>query len=164
MRVLSVVLIVIIAFIYIRYNMVYNDHYEILQASPSALTWELLREKNPIVVLVSNDQSLDGAFKYLYLTKSTSHVQPTHTVHLNKARFSVLRRPMTTENDNKPQTAKVEIINPKYKNDPNYTSVEVLLNTTKALILPQHWLYKANTDLFVESYHGFFSLVTSLLF
>jgi hypothetical protein len=158
MRALAIVLIAIIAFIYMRYNMAYNDHYEILQVSSGALTWELLHEKNPIVVFVGRDQSLDIAFKYLYITKSARALTESNVVHLNKARFCVLRPPPEYNT----KKAKVEIINPKYSKDPNYMSVEVLLNETKALVLPQHWMYKANTDLIVESYNSIFSMITAL--
>ena len=157
MKPLTIVLLVLVAFIYIKYNMSYTNHYEILQASPRSLTWDLLREKNPIVI--TRNQNLDDAFKYLYITKQTVDLLPSDSPSTNKARFCVLRMMQ-----NQKGASRIEIINPKYKNDKNYQSVEIILNDTKSLILPQHWMYKKDTHISCDSYHGWFSLLYSSLF
>lgn len=143
MRLLAMVLIVLIIIAYVRDNQSYNSYYEILQTTPSGLTWELLREKNPIVVTAN--KSLDEAFRYLYISKRTRILSAGDDVVVNNARFCVVRP--------NAGVGVVEMINPKYKNDENYQSVEILLNKDKSLVLPQHWMFKVGaTQLTMESY------------
>lgn len=153
MRALVIILAILIIFAYIRHSMLYNDFYEILQTSPSGLTWELLREKNPIVVTAN--QPLDEAFRYLYIRKHAVPVTDTAVVQHNPARFCVIRPTGAS--------CRVEIINPKYKNDENYQSVEVLLGTDKSLVLPQHWMYKNDSPVLTESYDSILSLIGKYL-
>lgn len=155
MNTLVLVLVVLCSVLYIRYNLKYQDTYEILQLSPSKLTPAILAERNPIVVQNAGDMEdiVKKAFKYTYLYKVKKKCDtPNNDKPLKvKARFVIL---MPSDPD--VSNYQVEIINPKYKGD-SYQSVVVKMKTDQALIIPVFWRYKTTEPTKCIFLHDMFS-------
>jgi hypothetical protein len=148
-------LLAIFVVLYLQYTLKTNDVYEILQLSPSRLTYERLKEKLPIVVELRGntpDDIIKHAMRYMYLyqSQSTLNLKPESEMDQvvpftqNNHAFAVVICPEDCH------TIEVEIIHSKYSGDSNYQSISVLLKTKKTcLILPYRWgirLAKNNKD------------------
>ena len=150
MNKLLIVLIILILLSYLRYNLKYRDEYEIIQLTPSKLTYDILNEKNPIVV-DSDVGDVQGfvskAFKYTYLYDSKRTIDSIDDIIDNNAKFVVLH----TKEDNA-----IEIMNPKYKKN-NYKSVVVKIKRNQLLILPMYWRFKSSKSVECIFLHDIFS-------
>jgi hypothetical protein len=141
MNKLLLIVIGLIICIYIRYNLKYNDAYEILQAKPQQLTPKLLHERNPIVVesLGHMSETITASFKYLYLYKKESIV-PIQEFITNTSRYCVIQN-----NDAAP--VEVELLNPKYKIGDNYQSVSIRLYAGNILVVPMYWRLRSTVPI-----------------
>ena len=149
MNKLFLILIVLVILLYIRYNLKYEDDYQILQLNPSKLTPELLGEKRPIIVYGCEDPPqvlIQKAFRYTYLycTKQSLFAEK---IIKNTSKYAVI----STDGE-----CEIEIINPKY-NKTDYKSVVIQLKNTQFLILPIFWRFKSSITVNCIYVHDIFS-------
>jgi hypothetical protein len=155
MNTLVVVLVCLAVVLYIRYNMKFQDKYEILQLPPSKLTPSILSERNPIVIQNAEDVAdiIKKSFKYTYMYK----VEKVYDLPIAgkplkvNARFAIVT-PVAGSSEG----IDVEIINPKYKGD-DYQSVVVKMQQGQALVLPIFWRLKTETSVRCTFLHDMFS-------
>jgi hypothetical protein len=153
-----IVLLVLVSILYIRFNLKYQDHYEILQVKPSKLTPDLLYEKNPIVIYSdrveglsdSPEEIINKSMKYMYLYKYSNEYSPIDTIIENKAKYLFISAKTNCE---------VDIINPKYKSTENYECATIKLKVGNILVLPCFWKYKSTSTLNCVFVHDIFSTV-----
>jgi hypothetical protein len=157
MNKLLLVLVILLVVIYTRYNLKYNDYYQILQTSLDKFHEQLLYEKNPLVItdIVYNQEDLlQTIFKYQYITYQKWSYNPDMKTKYNYAKFLLLY-----SNDK----TMIKIINPKYKNDDDPYSVLVKLNPKQTLVIPPRWLFSSETMLNCISIHDTFSIIHQTL-
>lgn len=158
---LSVVLILIVS-LYVQYYSKYNKKYEIVQASLSNITLDLLYERNPIIIedtIANPKHLLKTLFKYSYTFVKEMNVS-TNNIFKIKSKFCLLY-PIDT---NTP-SIQLNLINPvfdeknKFKwktsanglittsiplNETNVEYITLKLKPNQPAIIPTHWL--AQTD------------------
>jgi hypothetical protein len=152
MNKLSVVLILLVVLIYIRFNLKYNEETEIVQVRPSQLTPALLYERNPIVLegsVVSTKEIVKKSMRYLYIYSNNVKKDATEKVEVNRSRFAVIQ-PAEGE-------AIINIINPKYKGEEDYPVLPIKLRTTQALVLPMYWMFYNERPINIAYVHDTFS-------
>lgn len=153
MNKLLVLLVTLIAIIYIRYNMKFNDQYEILQTSSDKMTPSLLFEKSPIVVdtYVENAGAfISSVFRYLHI--STSQPYQTSGVKDSNAKYLVISAP---------KDVVIDVVNPKYKGSSTPMYVSINLYKKQILVLPMYWTFTSSEEVEAVDVHDFFSLVYS---
>lgn len=137
---LYVILLVIMAIVYVRYNLRRVEQYEILQVTSGKLTPDILEERKPVVVQKGAkivEDVICIAMRYLYLYKTPAReATPCSFVWVN-AKYSVIFTPPDVD-----APVELEILHSRYKNDANYQSVAVALNAGCFLILPCFWAYR----------------------
>lgn len=166
-RLLMWLLICLVAFVYIRYNTKRTRIYEVLQVTPANLTFEVLNERNPVVVRKGEKDANDiirDAMRYTYMF--TNHLQ----VHDNKSdadfkevigRYEVFvaLRPM-----------EIEVIHPGHVGKTDYKSISLKLDGKSIAILPTYWAYRIEGELKdqhvadIVTVHDTFSAIRSMLF
>lgn len=153
MNTLLFILIILIILLVLRFNLKYNEHYEILQVSPSKLTPSILHERNPVVIYNNSTDSpdvlVDKAMKYMFIYKTTQHYQDDK-IHQVQSRYALIFSNEHTE---------IEIINPKYSNKDDYQSVSVKLQNSNLLILPMYWNFKSDKSFSCIYIHDIFSSI-----
>lgn len=152
MNKLFIILIVLVIILYVRFNLKYNDYYEILQVKPGNLTPDVFNERKPIVIQNGNytqQQIISSALRYMYINQYTITYEPNEKPIENKAKFLFISVDKPCE---------IEIINPKYKSIDDYESISVKLNTKNILVIPAFWKYKCQQKMTCTFVHDIFSL------
>jgi hypothetical protein len=157
MNKLLIILLVLVAVLYIRFNLKYQDYYEILQVNPSKLTPDILYEKNPIIIYNGTsaeadtpEQIINSSMKYMYSYKHQNEYIPQDKLIENKSRYLFISSKTPCE---------IEIVNPKFKNSEDYECVYIKLKVGNILVLPTFWKYKSTTPLDCIFVHDIFSTV-----
>lgn len=154
-------LLVLLVIVYIRYNLKYNDYYQILQTDLANFKEALLYEKNPLVItdmMYDQEDLLKTVFKYQFITASKWTYEPSMNNKYNYAKYLILY----SKNENKSNVL-VNIINPKYTNEKDPYKVAVKLNSKQTLIIPPKWMFHCDTELSCISVHDTFSLIHQTL-
>lgn len=175
-RLLVIVVIVLIAFIYIHYYSKYNDTYEIVQTYLDKVSIDMLYERNPIIIydsIKTPKQLLGTLFKYSYVSKSDYKVNTKYPV-MNRAKFSFV---YSTSNSD----TYVNLINPSYKTSMKWSNhnnktvldkvsttnldetsvqyVTIKLKPYQVVIIPMHWIIQTDTPLVKYNLDDFVSMI-----
>lgn len=148
-RLLVIVLLVLLAFIYLRYYTASNPSFEVLQLSISDLETKHLFEKSPIVInesIVDPYSIVQTVFRFLYVYKHIHHNVATDVLALNKSRY-VLLYSMSDDTI-------IDVIHPKtltiHRKSGNALDavpfVEFPLRESKCLILPNKWAFRVRNS------------------
>ena len=159
-NVLWKIIAIMLFLIYFLYNTKKVYKYEILQVTPAQLSFEVLNERNPVVLRKGNKNPMDviqDAMRYTYLYIERESIITDQTFVEVISRYVVIQARIPTE---------MEIIHPGYVGSEHYRSVSIKLDSKTLLILPTFWAYKAVEkgdvgDVFLV--HDAFSAVRSRL-
>jgi hypothetical protein len=181
-KILFVVVMVLIVFIYVHYYSKYNDTYEIVQTYLDKVNVDMLYERNPIVIydsIKTPKQLLGTLFKYSYVSKSEYKINTKYPV-MNRAKFSFV---YSTSNEGNGGNADVYInlINPSYKTSMKWESggkkqvmdkvsttsleetnvqyITIKLKPYQVVIIPMHWIIQTDAPLMKYNLDDFVSLV-----
>jgi hypothetical protein len=170
---LLVFLILLIMFIYIRYNLKVNPNFELLQVMSNNLTHDVLYEKQPIVITdrISDAQKfIDITMTYDFITQSYTRWSPLNFVSQNLSSYMIIHNSGITESGNKKEKEwMLYIAHPKHQNNfkwvgsldnrylvSNYTVTDhnkinntqfvgIKLRPGQMIILPAFWMFYLDT-------------------
>jgi hypothetical protein len=137
---LVLIMIILIAFIYLRYYVGVVNTIKILQAPVSELTPSLLMQRFPIVIedrIVNPLSLLQTVFKWQYLYKRVTTMESSSEAYRrNDARYLLLF--------SNREGASIEIANPKKRASgvEELPFVELLLHENMCAVIPFGWLYR----------------------
>jgi hypothetical protein len=184
-KILFVVVMVLIVFIYVHYYSKYNDTYEIVQTYLDKVNIDMLYERNPIVIydsIKTPKQLLGTLFKYSYVSKSEYKINTKYPV-MNRAKFSFVYSTSNEGNGGNGGNADVYInlINPSYKTsmkwenggkkqvmdkvsttsleETNVQYITIKLKPYQVVIIPMHWIIQTDAPLMKYNLDDFVSLV-----
>jgi hypothetical protein len=176
-KLLIIVLVILIVFIYTHYYSKHSTSYEITQTYLDKITLELLYEHNPIVIydsIKTPNQLLKTLFNYSYTSKNEYKIKHQNVV-MNRQKFSFIYSSNDTD-------CYVNLINPSYTKDfkwkkydktgdmisqtniedTNVEYITIKLKPFQVLIVPSHWLLQCteqNTSLHKVNLHDVFSWI-----
>jgi hypothetical protein len=158
-KLLTWLLIILLCYVYYRHNSKRVLRYEVLQVTPSQLTFDVLNERNP-VVLRKGDKDIcdviDEAMRYTYLYRVTDH----HAASPDRFKPVVGRYIVLV-----PQgPVEVEIIHPGHVGKDDYKSISLKLDRQTVAILPTYWAYRESGAIESIVIHDVFSSVRSMMF
>ena len=172
---LVVVLLCALLFCYWRYQTRANAYYEVLQVTPANLTFEVLNERNPVIVRkgAAKDpvELVTEAMRYTYVSLSSAAYDAAGAdVNDANAFRNVDGRYVVLACGGVGGVEEVEVVHPGHVGNPNFRSVSVVLNEKTALILPLYWAYRrvgeraagGASALQVITVHNLFSYARSL--
>lgn len=161
-KVLLSVVVILVVCLYVQYYSKYNKKYEIVQASLSNITLDLLYERNPIIIedTIANPRHLlKTLFKYSYTFVREMDVT-TNQIFKIKSKFCLVYAV-----DQNIPSVQLNLINPIYDkqsrfkwntsanslittstllNETNVEYITLKLKPNQPVIIPTHWL--AQTD------------------
>lgn len=156
MKVLTVIVILLILFVYIRFYTKPNVSIELIQPRIEQLAPQQLFEKSPIVLserIASIDQLLKSTFKYMYLSSTISEVNDSKWLQ-NRHRYIIIHADTSST---------ITIVHPHKMNSPyndSYTdAVAVKLESKQVLIIPYKWWYKVDGNCKLYKLHDILSLL-----
>lgn len=176
-KILMIVVVLLIVFIYIHYYSKYNDTYEIVQTYLDKVNIDMLYERNPIVIydsIKTPKQLLGTLFKYSYVSKSEYKMDTNFPV-MNRAKFSFV---YSTSNE---QDTYINLINPAYKasmkwvklqnknhvmdkvsttplEETNLRYITIKLRPYQVVVIPMHWIIQSDTPLVKVNLDDFISM------
>lgn len=148
MKILIIVLISLLVFVYLTQYFKVNKDFEIIQVNISHLTPDLLFEKSPIIVnerIVDPKQLLQTVFKYLFL-KNKESIAEVKKQNVCFGKYTILQ-------DSKKDNI-VNVIHPKNKNK----NKKIKLYQNQCMILPMYWKYQPESELKVIHLCDIFSV------
>lgn len=168
-KLLTSVLIVLLAFIYLRFYLTYSSSFDVIQTSISDLEVKHLFEKSLIVInesIVDPHEIIKHHFRFLYLYKRLEKNPPMDRLNLNQSRYAML---YSMSND-----TVIDIIHPKTMSlhrkaglpDAEVPFVEMPLRDAKCMIIPNKWIFRvrANSQLLIIYLEDAVSLTIGKLF
>ena len=185
---LFVVIVVLILLLWIHDSTRVNSTYEVIQVTPAKLTFEVMRERCPVVVHMEStrvdakDVTTKGlTYMYTHYTELKEKVDtdPSNTgsFHANMARFrciGVVQEVESAAKKNQDSVIEVDLKHPGEADHDDATSsnqITIKLKMTSVLIIPMYWQYRLRapaSDQTVISHHCIvhdtFSVARSLLF
>lgn len=144
MNKLVIVLVLLIVVVYARYYLRANQEFQIIQASLTKVKPNHLFEKSPIVIeepMVDPKLLLKTLFKYLYTFKRIGTPKQNVLIQ-NKCKYMII---WPTQRE-----AEVQIMHPKEKNREKALHLDVKLKRNQCVILPLHWWYKTDSEMFAK--------------
>jgi hypothetical protein len=154
-------LLCILAFVYWRYCARTQDTYEIIQVTPSKLSFEIVNALSPVVIELkgnSVDDIVGKSFRYMYTHSTRATSKPGDVFTRNRAMYCILG-PVAG-------MCETELVLPHYVDDPNYQSISIILEAGKTCVMvPYMWGFRHNCDqgMRLHALHNLYSSIAGWL-
>lgn len=171
-RNLIIIIIILIVCIYINYYTKYKTDYNIIQSTIDTIDINLLYEKYPILIysnILDPKELLSTLFAYSFIFKQETLITPVVPT-INKSKYLLIW--------NEDHDTMINIINPKYKKNIQWTKnnkyiistqpldqltdvqyISLKLKQNNVLILPHYWIFESTDRLHLLHLDGIFSKI-----
>jgi|TARA_B110000238_G_C16117019_1_gene435348 hypothetical protein len=182
MKLLITFITLLVLIIYIKYDLKFNKHTQLLQFSSDKITQDILFEKYPIIIedkinnmldfihkIISNEYFHKNNIKFNDIFKINKNLSTYLIIHnnnkipinvyisnpSNKNKFRFIK-----SNSNNYSISNYNINNINNINDTQF--IKIILHPKQSIILPKYWLFIIDKPTQLYSLFGFISYIVSI--